>query len=72
MLGLCFLGGFSGCGGSSADATQLANEREARKNEIDELQKKQNAGTITPEEEARLAQLYKELEEEGENPADAG
>jgi len=72
VLVLTFVAGFTACGGGSADdlAEQKAklNEREARLDEIKELQRKQNLGTATAEDEARLAALYAELEAEGEDP----
>lgn len=71
-LGLLLVGGFAGCGGSSADATQLAADRDARKKELEDLQEKQRNGTITESEQARLDQINAELEHEGENPGEAG
>ena len=72
LLGFCLFGSFTACGGGSADdlAEQQAelDEREALIDEIRELQKKQSQGTLTAAEEARLAELYALLDEEGENP----
>ncbi len=72
LMVLSFGVGFTACGGDSADdlkakQTEL-DEREARMDEMKALQRKQNLGTATAADEARLAELYALLEEEGENP----
>jgi hypothetical protein len=73
---LAFGAGFTGCGGDSADdlaaQQEKLNQREARMDELKQLQKKENTGTLTPEERARLDEIYAELESEGENPENAG
>jgi hypothetical protein len=74
LFALGLVCGTTACGDNSADEEELAEQREklaekqAKLDELEELQKKRGNGTITSKEEVRLHELYVELEALGENP----
>ena len=72
VFAACVIGGFTACGGESADelAEEQAklDEKQAKIEELEGLQKKRANGTITSQEEVRLHNLYVELDNLGENP----